>query len=350
MNQPDSIPLPISRFDYELPPELIAQRPAEPRDASRLLVVDRGTGSLVDRTFSELPNILRPGDLLVMNDSRVIPARFYARRASGSRIEFLLLEEYSQDEWSALARGARRLRTGDTLHVLDHNEDASERTIQYLGRGEGGTVLIRFERALHDLQHLGHLPLPHYIHKELDSPDRYQTIYAQHLGSAAAPTAGLHFTREMLDRCRARGIDTATITLHVGLGTFQLVKVDDAREHQIHAESFHVPAETANALLRARSEGRRIVAVGSTSVRTLESIAPDIRMDTAISGSTRVYITPPHEFRLVDAMITNFHLPRTTLLLMVSALAGENLVRRAYEHAIRERYRFYSFGDAMLIV
>lgn len=342
--------LPISRFDYHLPPELIAQQPVEPRDSSRLLVVDRSRQSLSDRVFSDLPDLLQPGDLLVMNNSRVLNARLFVRRQTGGRVEMLFLEETGPGVWNVLAKPARRLKTGEQLTVLSRSGEDTEHTVQLEGREPDGTMSVRLDQALSVLADHGHLPLPPYITEQPNDEERYQTVYAEQTGSAAAPTAGLHFTDRLLERCRERGIETAWVTLHVGLGTFQPVKVENALEHRIHAETFEVPADTMTQLAGAREEGRRIVAVGSTAVRTLETIGLNITPGRGQSGSTQVYITPPYEFRLVDAMVTNFHLPRTTLLLMVSALAGEDLLRAAYEHAVRERYRFFSFGDAMLIV
>lgn len=342
--------LPISRFAYELPAELIAQQPAEPRDSSRLLVVNRTDQTLSDRVFSDLPDLLQPGDLLVMNSSRVLNARLFVLRQSGGRVELLFLHEQEPGIWSALARPARRLKPGEQLEVQSRDGLETGHLVEIVQREPDGTLLVRLEFATAVLTEHGHLPLPPYITERPDDEERYQTVYADQVGSAAAPTAGLHFTSELLDRCRQRGIETAWVTLHVGLGTFQPVQVENALEHRIHAETFEVPTETMNQLAAARNDNRRIVAVGSTAVRTLETIGDKVVQGGEISGSTQVYITPPYTFRMVDAMVTNFHLPRTTLLLMVSALAGEELLRSAYQHAVRERYRFYSFGDAMLIV
>lgn len=340
----------MSRFDYELPAELIAQQPVEPRDSSRLLVVDRAGQLLADHVFSDIPDLLRPGDLLVMNSSRVLNARMFVRRQSGGRVELLFLEERDPDIWNVLAKPARRLKAGEKLQVIARSGELTNLEAELVDREPDGTMLVQLPDATSVMAEHGHLPLPPYITEQPDDMERYQTVYADQMGSAAAPTAGLHFTDRLLDRCRERGIDTAWVTLHVGLGTFQPVKVENALEHQIHAESFEVPPATMDKLASAKREGRRIIAVGSTAVRTLETIGDSISPGEARSGSTQVYITPPYPFRLVDGMITNFHLPRTTLLLMVSALAGEDLLRSAYEHAVRERYRFYSFGDAMLIV
>jgi S-adenosylmethionine:tRNA ribosyltransferase-isomerase len=342
--------LPVARFDYDLPPELIAQHPVEPRDASRLLVLARGDGSIQDRTFRDLPELLAPGDLLVVNDTRVLPARLIARRASGGRIELLLLEREPDATWRALARPARRIRSGERLRLVDAHGIVTDEWVDVIGR-VAAEILVRFPDEAGIVRH-GRTPLPPYIQADDNDPDRYQTIYARHTGSAAAPTAGLHFTPELIERCHARGIDLATLTLHVGLDTFQPIRTEDALRHRMHSERYHVPAEAACRIAAARREGRRVVAVGTTSVRTLEATAERLLDETSedIRGSTQLYITPGYRFRVVDAMVTNFHLPRTTLLLLVSAFAGEERIRAAYQHAIRERYRFYSFGDAMLIV
>lgn len=351
MSYPSNEPLPIDRFDYDLPPELIAQSPAEPRDSARLLVVRRRDGSLTDTCFSDLPDLLAPGDLLVMNDTRVLPARLFARRSTGGRVEVLLLSRRADNSWSALARPSRKLRPGDELRILGVDDEPSGEVITVGERiADGFTIRFSDERAI---ERHGRVPLPPYIQGQLSDPERYQTVYARESGSAAAPTAGLHFTPELLQRCHEAGIETARVTLHVGLDTFQPIKVADARDHAIHSEWFHVPAETATAIRETRSRRGRVVAVGTTSVRTLESAVDRILTqgdDTVISGQTRLYITPGYQFRLVDAMITNFHLPRTSLLLLVSAFAGEAAIRRAYAHAIEERYRFYSFGDATLLI
>jgi len=352
VTDPAQSPLPVERFDYDLPPELIAQQPAEPRDSARLLVVSRETGSLEDRVFRDLPDILQPGDLIVINDTRVIPARMIARRESGGRVEFLLLARRPDGSWSSLARPARRLRLGETLALVGHDDAGTSGTVVVTGREEELVIVTFSDESA--IERVGRVPLPPYIRDATSDPERYQTVYNRQAGSAAAPTAGLHFTPAVMDRCRQRGIEFATVTLHVGLDTFQPIKTEDARDHLIHSEWFDVPSATLAAVAKATRESRRVVAVGTTSVRTLESVAEAIHSaDTAvepIAGATRLYITPGYQYRVVDVMLTNFHLPRTTLLLLVSAFAGESLTRAAYLHAITEQYRFYSFGDAMLIV
>ncbi len=335
----------MSRFDYDLPEELIAQVPIEPRDAARLLVVDRSRDTLSDRGVRDLPALLQPGDLLVLNDTRVLPARLRLRRESGGAVELLLLRRRDDACWETLARPARRLRDGETLYA------ESLPVATWLGRQDDlGVVRLHDESQL---DALGEMPLPPYITQPLLDPERYQTVFARQRGSAAAPTASLHFTPELLVALDARGVQIAWVTLHVGLDTFQPVREDDALQHHIHAEWYAAPAETINLLREQRRRGGRIVGVGTTSVRTLESVADLVLSDAPaadVSGETRMYITPGHAFQLVDVMLTNFHLPRTTLLLLVAAFGGEARLRAAYVHAVEQRYRFYSFGDAMLIV
>jgi len=334
----------LSDFDYNLPPDLIAQQPAEPRDASRLLVVDRAQGTIEHRTFRNLPEHLRPGDVVVVNDSRVINARLQARwEDTGGQVEFLLLHETDGGAWEALARPGRRVRAGRRA-VL-----AGGGVIEVLASPRDGVALIGLPAGL-DLEQAGELPLPPYIHEQPADAGRYQTVYAATPGSVAAPTAGLHFTPELLDRLRAGSVEVVSLTLHVGIGTFRPVDVDDPREHTLHAEYGRVSAGAAGRVLAARAAGGRILAVGTTSVRLLEQWAAAGMSPDGWAGWTGFYILPGHQFRAVDALITNFHLPRTTLLMLVSAFAGDDLRRKAYEVAIAERYRFYSFGDAMLIV
>jgi len=352
VTDPRPEPLPVERYDYDLPPGLIAQQPAEPRDSARLLVVSRASGALTDRIFRDLPCLLQPGDLVVVNDTRVMAARMIARRASGGRIELLLLAQRNDRTWRTLARPARRLQPGEDLILLDHGDAATTDTVHVVERDDEAVIVAFQDEGA--IQRHGRVPLPPYIRDMSADPERYQTVYSRQTGSAAAPTAGLHFTPAVMDACRARGIEFATVTLHVGLDTFQPIKTADARDHQIHSEWFEISAETMITVAEAKRTGRRIVAVGTTSVRTLESAADAFMSSepaaTLLSGPTRLYITPGYQYRVVDVMLTNFHLPRTTLLLLVSGFAGEELVRTAYAHAIQARYRFYSFGDAMLIV
>lgn len=352
----------INDFDYDLPQELIAQTPIEPRDASRLLIVDRATGSFSHRHFRDIGDFLHPGDLLIANQSRVIPARLLGHRAeTGGKVEVLLLVErpdLGPDTWETLVRPGRRLRAGARVLFGVENDPAILQA-EILQRTEADGRLVRFTltqsaesrlsvRELIDK--LGHMPLPPYIHETLADPERYQTVYSRIAGSAAAPTAGLHFTPELLDRLRGQGVRVGFVTLHVGLDTFRPVEVEDFREHKMHSEAIDLDEPTAELISRTRREGGRVIAVGTTAVRVLESVA-SLHNGQAqpYHGSTSLYITPGYRFRLVDAMITNFHLPRSTLLLLVSAFATKSLMEHVYQEAIRERYRFYSFGDAMLI-
>jgi len=392
------IPVRVADFHFDLPEDLIAQHPPANRGESRMLVFDRATKHITGDWFANLPGRLRPGDLLILNDSRVIPARLFATRA-GARtlhnspqpsglIEVLLTEpaESHENIWHTLVRPARKVQPGETLHFRapnsSHNAEPAL-TAEVLAAGEFGARTLRFapvEDFHATLARIGHMPVPPYIRRDqADKPDapedlnRYQTVYAQQPGSAAAPTAGLHFTPEILDALRARGVEIQYLTLHVGLGTFQPVRVTELKDIRLHAERYSLPAETADALNRALTEGRRIVAVGTTTTRTLEHIAMEAErkgraMLEAHSGSTSIFLSPGHRFRVVSGLLTNFHLPESTLLMLVSAFAGapgldsesweespdpgrgRDAILAAYAHAIRERYRFYSYGDCMLLL
>ncbi len=336
-------------FDYELPEDRIAQRPVEPRDASRLMLLDRAAGEINHHIFRDLPQFLRPPDLLVVNDSRVMPARLHGTRIpSGGRVEMLLLHRRSVDTWEVLVRPGRRLQPGARVQfgegaliaeVVAHTE-AGGRIVRFTWEGVFESILER----------LGEMPLPPYIKERLEESERYQTVYAREEGSAAAPTAGLHFTDELLDRVRGRGVRVATVTLHVGLGTFRPMTTERIEEHQMHAEYYRIPLETVSAVQEARQSGGRVIAVGTTVVRVLESVVRAHGSLCACDGWTEIFIYPGYSFRCVDALVTNFHLPRSTLLMLVSAFAGRERTLAAYEEAIREGYRFFSFGDAMLIV
>ncbi len=360
-----------SDFDYELPPELVAQTPLEPRDSSRLLVMRRTGGALEHRRFSDITDYLRPGDLMVFNRSRVIPARLAGRRDdTGSPVELLLLRREAPRVWQALARPARRLRPGLTITVVPPPDrpkatpSAEEPRLEILESRQDGVKLVRFSSD-EAIEEFGDTPLPPYIHQRLDDPERYQPVYARDPGSAASPTAGLHFTDGLLERIRDCGVETAFVTLHVGLDTFRPLQVDDPSEHRIHTEQYEIDASAALALNRAKRRGGRVVAVGTTSVRVLEQAAADAAAASTeefrpVDGQAGIYILPGHRFRSVDAMVTNFHLPRTTLLMLAAAFAaegvggdpvqGRNNVLAAYQEAVRRRYRFYSFGDAMLLM
>ncbi len=335
-------------FDYELPPELIAQIPIEPRDSSRLLVVHRDSGTFEHRVFRDLVEYLRPGDLLVCNDSRVIPARLHGRKPTGGQVEVLLLTRRSERTWQALVRG-KGLRPG--VHVRIEDAVGREVAVATIVAEEAdGARTVEFDRPITSLlPQVGEVPLPPYIHEPLRDPERYQTVYARVAGSVAAPTAGLHFTPELIARLQAMGVGVAFVTLHVGLGTFRPVQVEEVEKHKMHAEWAVLPAEVAGQIRATRSAGGRCVAVGTTVVRVLETAALGGEL-APFSGWTDLFITPGFPFRVVDAMITNFHLPRSTLLMLVSAFAGRELILRAYQEAIRLRYRFYSFGDAMLLL
>lgn len=335
-------------FDYELPPEFIAQKPVEPRDRARLMVLDRKTRSITHAIFRDLGNFLRSGDVLVVNRTRVLPARIHARKIpTGGRVELLLLKQESPTVWRALVRG-RGLRPGKRLQV----EGGPQAEI--LDVLEGPVRRVRFARPVSEwLPQAGRVPLPPYIHARLEDPERYQTIFAQEPGSAAAPTAGLHFTPELVQHLRAQGIRFAQVTLHIGLDTFAPVKEEDPRRHKMHREWCRLDPDTAALLNQTRKQGGRIVAVGTTAVRTLETAARHAAPGQVVApfqGETDLFILPGHEFKAVDALITNFHLPRSTLLMLVSAFAGRDFILHAYEVAKQHGYRFFSFGDAMLIL
>lgn len=338
----------IELFDYNLPEELIAQEPLAERSASRLLVLDKKSGAVRHRLFSDLPSYLRPGDALVLNNTRVIPARLYGQKEdSGAPVELLLLQRRDAVTWEAIVRPGRRLRTG--ARVVFGNGQLNATVKEVL---PDGNRLIRFHCAgSFDewLQKLGEMPLPPYIKKKLDDTGRYQTIYAEQDGSAAAPTAGLHFTGELLAEIEKMGVHIVFVTLHVGLGTFRPVKVSDIREHKMHSEYFHLDDMAAETLNKTREGGGRILAVGTTSCRVLETLGSGQRIKPQ-SGWTDLFIYPGYSFKTVDMLLTNFHLPRSTLLMLVSAFAGRENVLNAYQSAVAERYRFFSFGDAMLIL
>ena len=336
-----------SDFYFDLPEELIAQTPLEKRDNSRLLRLDKTTGAIEHCHFYDLPDFLRPGDCLVLNNSRVLPARLIGYRPTGGSIELVLLRDLGNNRWECLSRPGRKTKPGQ--EILFGNGELKavvEETVS------GGNRIVRFEYEgifLEVLEKLGKMPLPPYIKEELNDPERYQTVYSKELGSAAAPTAGLHFTEELLDKIRAMGVRVVFVTLHVGLGTFRPVKEDEIEDHEMHSEFCIIPQETADVVNETRKNGGRIISVGTTSCRTLESFAkPDGTLE-ACSGWTDIFIYPGYRFKCIDALITNFHLPESTLIMLVSALAGRENVLHAYEVAVQERYRFFSFGDACFI-
>jgi S-adenosylmethionine:tRNA ribosyltransferase-isomerase len=335
-----------SDFDYHLPPERIAQTPVEPRHASRLMVLDRGSGSLEHRTFKDIGDYLRAGDVLVLNQTRVIPARLFAHKIpSGGKVEILLLRRVEETLWEALV-GGKGLHAGREVAIEGDLRAVIDSDL------EGSRRLIRFSQPVEPfLERIGNVPLPPYIHEPLKDRERYQTVYARIPGSAAAPTAGLHFTPELIERLHAQGVQSVTITLHVGLDTFAPVTEDDPEKHDIHTEWCEIPPATVDAISRTRQSEGRIIAVGTTSVRTLETAAKTGQNSMlSYNGQTNLFILPGYQFKLVDAMVTNFHLPKSTLIMLVSAFAGREEILHAYEVAIQEKYRFFSFGDAMLII
>ena len=336
-------------FYFDLPKELIAQDPLEDRASSRLLVLDKDTGAVSHHVFREVADYLRPGDCLVLNDTKVIPARLLGQReGTGAHVEVLLLKRLESDVWEALVRPGKKCRPGTGLTFGDGLLKA-----QVLETGEEGSRLIRFfyEGIFEEvLDRLGEMPLPPYITHKLEDKNRYQTVYAKYEGSAAAPTAGLHFTQELLEQNREKGVEIVSVTLHVGLGTFRPVKEENVLDHHMHSEHYQVSLEAAEKINRAREAGGRIICVGTTSCRTLESAADEEGKVRPGSGDTDIFIYPGYRFKVLDALITNFHLPESTLVMLVSALAGREQVLEAYEEAVRERYRFFSFGDAMIVV
>jgi len=339
----------LEEFDFDLPEELIAQEPIENRSKSRLLVLNKSTGEIEHKIFEDVIDYLQKGDCLVLNNTKVIPARLIGRRQrTGGRIEVVLLKPIENDVWEALVKPGSKARKGEeivfgngqlTAKVLD-NTDYGGRLMQFFYEGSFEEILDK----------LGQMPTPPYIKKKLEDKDRYQTVYAQIPGSAAAPTAGLHFTEELLNKLRAKGVSIVFITLHVGLGTFRPVKVENVEEHKMHSEYYEVSPEAAETICRTKETGKRVIAVGTTSTRTLETIGDENGMVKPGNGWSDIFIYPGYKFKVVDALITNFHLPKSTLIMLVSAFAGKEKVFKAYEEAIREKYRFFSFGDAMLII
>ena len=337
-----------SDFYYDLPEELIAQTPAEPRDSSRLLVYHRRDGAVEHKIFRDIIDFLNPGDALVVNDTRVIPARLYGKKQStGREVEFLLLNQLSKDTWEVIMRPGKKLRIGDRVEFA---EDLQAEILEK--KGDGVTSVKFYFEGLFEplLERYGNMPLPPYITQRLEDRQRYQTVYAKENGSAAAPTAGLHFTPELMEKIRKKGIDIIPVLLHVGLGTFRPVKVDNVENHKMHSEYYSISADSARRINETRKRGGRIIAVGTTSVRTLESVADEDGSIKEQSGNTEIFIYPGYRFKCVDALITNFHLPESTLLMLISAFMGKEQALGLYRLAVQERYRFFSFGDAMLIL
>ncbi|MDD7158058.1 MAG: tRNA preQ1(34) S-adenosylmethionine ribosyltransferase-isomerase QueA [Firmicutes bacterium] len=336
-----------SDFYYDLPEELIAQHPAEPRDSARLLVYHKDSGKIEDKHFYNIIDYLKPGDVLVVNDTKVIPARIYGNRdATGGKVEFLLHKRIDLTDWEVLAKPARKALPGNIIRFSD------KLYAEVLSCGEDGIRQVRFhfDGVFEDiLREIGEMPLPHYIHEKLEDDEQYQTVYAREAGSSAAPTAGLHFTEELLEKIKAKGVEIVKVLLHVGLGTFRPVKTDEITDHKMHSEYYCVTKQAADAVNKAKSEGRRIIAVGTTSVRVLESATFDGKLQEK-SGFTQIFIYPPYQYKMVDALITNFHLPESTLVMLVSAFIGRENTLDMYKYAVEKKYRFFSFGDACFLV
>ncbi|MBQ9673761.1 MAG: tRNA preQ1(34) S-adenosylmethionine ribosyltransferase-isomerase QueA [Ruminococcus sp.] len=337
-----------SDFYYDLPEELIAQTPLEPRDSSKMLVLDRKSGSIEHKIFRDVIDFLNPGDTLIVNDSRVLPARIYGTKVpTGANVEFLLLKQVREKTWETLVKPGRKAKPGDKFSF--GNGIMQGEVIEIL---QDGNRIVQFscENNFYEtLDKIGQMPLPPYIHEKLKDRERYQTVYSNELGSAAAPTAGLHFTNELLEKIKSKGVNIGYVTLHVGLGTFRPVKVDDVTNHKMHSEHFEVPNETAELIERTKQNGKRVIAVGTTSCRTLESVAKEHGKVIACDGWTDIFIYPGFEFKVLDGLITNFHLPESTLIMLVSAFADYDKIMNAYKTAVKEKYRFFSFGDSMLI-
>ena len=338
-----------SDYFYDLPTELIAQEPMEPRDHSRLLLMDKQSGELQDKRFFDIADYLESGDTLILNDSRVLPARIYGKRQiSGSTVELLLLHTAGNDEWEVLAGPGRHAKVGDTL--IFGNGKLTAKVLDIVNEGNR-LVKFSYEGNFYNiLEEIGQMPLPPYITKKLENQERYQTVYSREVGSAAAPTAGLHFTPELLEKLKNKGVNIGFVTLHVGLGTFRPVKVDNITDHKMHAEHYELSEETAELINRTKAAGKRVIAVGTTSCRTLESIGMKEGKIEAKEGWTEIFIYPGYTFSVLDGLITNFHLPESTLIMLVSAFAGYQPTMNAYKHAVKEQYRFFSFGDAMAIL
>ena len=338
----------VSDFYYDLPEELIAQTPIEKRDESRLMVLNRANQTIEHKTFKDIIDYLEPGDCLVRNNTKVIPARLYGKKATGAKIEFLLLNRIEGEIWECIVRPGHKLKPGTEVEFGDGILKA-----RVLDVMEGGTrkVEFKYEGIFNEiLDKIGLMPLPPYIHESLKDNDRYQTVYAKYEGSAAAPTAGLHFTPELFEKIKAKGIDVANVTLHVGIGTFRPVKVENVEEHHMHSEHFYIKQEDADKINNAKKNGKRVIAVGTTSCRVLETIADENGMVKPTEGDTQIFIYPGYKYKCLDGLVTNFHLPESTLIMLVSALAGRDYIMKAYNEAVKERYRFFSFGDAMLIL
>ena len=337
----------VREFNYNLPEELIAQIPLKKRDKSRLMVLDKKERTIKHKVFKDIVEYLKPGDVLVRNNTKVIPARIYGKKDTGANVEFLLLNRIEEDIWESIVRPGNKLHIG-TKVIFEKGLLEAE----ILDVMQGGTRKVKFYyKGIFNeiLDKIGLMPLPPYIHKELQERERYQTVYAEYEGSAAAPTAGLHFTENLLEEVSKKGIEIANVTLHVGIGTFRPVKVEKIEEHEMHSEHYYIKRDDSEKINRAKKEGRRVIAVGTTSCRVLESIADENGLVNPEEGDTKIFIYPGYKFKCIDGLITNFHLPESTLIMLVSAFAGRDYIMKAYEEAVKEKYRFFSFGDAMFI-
>lgn len=338
----------VKDFYYDLPQELIAQIPIEKRDESRLMVLDKTKKTIEHKTFKNIIDYLEPGDCLVRNNTKVLPARLYGKKETGANVEFLLLNRIEGDIWECIVRPGNKLHIGAKVQFGDGLLKAEVLEVM-----EGGTRKVEFKyNGIFNeiLDQIGLMPLPPYIHEELKEKDRYQTVYAKYDGSAAAPTAGLHFTPELFDRLKEKGVEVANVTLHVGIGTFRPVKVDKIEDHHMHSEHYYIKQDDVEKINKAKQNGKRIISIGTTSTRVLETIADENGFVKETEGDTQIFIYPGYKFKCIDGLITNFHLPESTLLMLVSALAGKDFVMNAYDEAVKEKYRFFSFGDAMLII
>ena len=338
----------VSDFNYELPERLIAQHPSEKRDESRLMVLDRKNQTIEDKVFKDVIDYLNPGDCLVRNNTKVIPARLYGKKETGANVEFLLLKRVHDDTWEVIVRPGRKLLAGAKVIFGDGILEATIDKVLDNGNRE---VTFKYEGIFNEiLDRIGMMPLPPYIKEKLKEKDRYQTVYAKYDGSAAAPTAGLHFTEELLEKIREKGVEIANVTLHVGIGTFRPVKVENVEEHDMHSEHYYIKQEDADKINNAKKNGKRIISVGTTSCRVLESVADENGFVKETEGDTNIFIYPGYKFKCIDSLITNFHLPESTLIMLVSSLAGKDFIMKAYKKAVDEEYRFFSFGDAMIIL
>ena len=338
----------VSEFNYELPEELIAQTPIEKRDESRLMVLERKKQTIEHKVFKDIIDYLEPGDCLVRNNTKVLPARLYGKKETGAKVEFLLLNQIEGDIWESIVRPGNKLHVGTKVIFGDGLLEA-----EILEVMPGGTRKVEFHyKGIFNeiLDQIGLMPLPPYIHEELKENDRYQTVYAKYNGSAAAPTAGLHFTEELLKKIEEKGVKIANVTLHVGIGTFRPVKVEKIEEHEMHSEHFYIKQEDVDKINETKKHGKRVIAIGTTSCRVLETISDENGMVKPMEGDTQIFIYPGYKFKCLDGLVTNFHLPESTLIMLVSALAGRDYIMKAYNEAVKEKYRFFSFGDAMLII